>query len=73
MQPFLQIFPFKNGKSVTIDTLDEQNSFFVVAFTSTGQLYSKVVTVNPDEFVVDYTVSLKMGLFSNEMIVEKTN
>ena len=66
-----QVFPLSNGETITIDTLEEKNSFFIVAFTSAGRLFSQRIFVDDQDFNARYVVTLKMGVLKNEFIIEK--
>ena len=66
-----QVFPLTNGEIITIDSLDMSNSFFVVAFTSAGRLFSEIIVVDEEDFDVRYAVTLKLGLFKNQFVIDK--
>ena len=66
-----QVFALSNGDTVTIDTTKEKNSFFVVAFTSSGRLISERIIVDREDFDARYSVTLKLGIFQNHFEIEK--
>lgn len=66
-----RIFPLTNGQTVILDALEAKNSFFIVAFTSAGRLFSEKIVVDDAQEVPHYSVTLKMGLLQNKFIVDK--
>lgn len=66
-----QVFSLKNGEEITIDLLEEKNSFFVMAFTSGGQLFSHRVRVEEWKEEVSYIVEMKMGMLKNEFLIHE--
>lgn len=66
-----QVFPLANGETITINTLEEKNSFFIVAFTSTGRLFSERIFVDEQADAANYSVALKMGVLKNKFIIDK--
>lgn len=66
-----QVFALTNAKAVTIETIDEKNSFFVVAFTSAGRLFSERIFVDDQDDDALYSVTLKMGVWKNKFIIDK--
>ena len=66
-----QVFPLSNGEKITIKTMDASNRFFVVAFTSDGSLFSQSILVDDQDFDARYSVTLKLGFFKNQFIIEK--
>lgn len=65
-----QVFSLANGDAVAIDISEGENSFFVMAFTTTGKLFSERIFVDGRDFDVKYSVSLKLGIFKNEFVIE---
>ena len=66
-----QVFPLSNGEKVTIKAKDGSNSFFVVAFTSAGRLFSERVLIDERDVAARYVVTLKLGLFGNQFVIDK--
>ena len=66
-----KVFPLSNGDAVTIENLEAENSFFVMAFTSTGKLFSERVFVDSQDNDARYSVSLRLGIFKNEFVIER--
>lgn len=42
----IKIIPILNGKSITIDISDEKNEMYIVAFTSTGVVFSNLIVID---------------------------
>ena len=66
-----QVFALANGDVISIDTAQEENSFFIVAFTSSGRIISERVIVNNQDFDARYSVALKLGIFQNHFEIDK--
>ena len=66
-----QVFSLPNGKTVVIETSEEKNSFFIMAFTSGGKLFSERIFVEEQDGDAKYMVKLKMGMTSNQFLIEK--
>lgn len=66
-----QVFPVKNGEAIAIDLTEDKNSFFVMAFTSAGRLFSQRVMI--DEWKQDstYIVEMKMGATKNQFVISE--
>ena len=66
-----KVFALANGDIVTIDPTEEENSFFVAAFTSSGRLISERIIVDKEDIDARFTVTLKLGIFQNHFEIEK--
>jgi len=66
-----QVYALPNGRSITINATDEDNSFFVVAFTSEGRLFSERIFVDKLGEESEYLVSLKVGFLRGKLVVEQ--
>ena len=66
-----QFFPLANGETITIETMDAKNSFFVAAFPPDSSLLSQTIFVDDQNYDACYIVTLKLGLLKNRFIIEK--
>jgi len=66
-----QVFPISNGETITIDITDERNSFFIAAFPSPDRILSQRIFIDSQDFDARYSVTLKMGLFGNQFVIDK--
>jgi len=66
-----QVFTIASGETITIDAEEEKNSFFIAAFPSPDRLFSQRIFVDEQDFDAKYAVSLKLGLYKNQFVIEK--
>jgi len=66
-----QVFSVKNGEEITIDLTGDKNSFFIMAFTSMGRLFSHRVVIDDWKQQSTYTVEMKMGATKNQFIINE--
>ena len=66
------IAPLKNGQTVTMNSTRTPSSLFVVAFTSTGRVYSNFETVQlRNNETAPFSVTMKMGMSENSITLTR--
>ena len=66
-----QVFPIANGASISIELSEQENTLFVVAFTSAGRAFSNQITVYGDDPDSSYSIQTKIGLTTNGIILSE--
>ena len=68
-----QIFPIANGESISIEISEQENTLFVVAFTSAGRAFSNQIRVCADDPASSYSLKTKIGLTTHGLYLVKDN
>ena len=66
-----KVFTLTNGRTIVLETTAEKNSFFIVAFTSAGKVFSEIVVVDEHDHDAKYFVAFKMGILRNKFDIDK--